>query len=198
VTNRSVVVGVVPSDLAGLAAEVVAVGVHVPQSPGGVGTELRPETLNIAAAVWVLGRAAHGDLRVANNGSTVQSCWAASSCIVAALVETCLARIGGRLLQTPTVRYQIASRGNSWGRLRKSTQLSSVGRNGSITVVVLHSRKSAVGKDVALRALANSVLSEAREVVTVLVGQTAEAVQSCVGSVEATVVAEATAVWQVP
>jgi len=63
--------------LAWLAAEVVSVGVHVPQSPGGIGTDLRPETLNSTTAVRVVSWTADRDFGVTNNGTTLEGVRAA-------------------------------------------------------------------------------------------------------------------------
>jgi hypothetical protein len=69
----------------------VTVGVHVPECPGRIGTDLGPKTLNIATTVRVIGWAANGHLGVSDDGATVQSGRAAGTGVVAAFVETGLA-----------------------------------------------------------------------------------------------------------
>lgn len=66
-----VVVGHVEADLVGQAAEVVAIGVHVPEGPGGVRAYLGPETLHVTAAVGVVGWATYRDFRVPDYSSLV-------------------------------------------------------------------------------------------------------------------------------
>jgi hypothetical protein len=75
----------------------VAIGVYVPEGAGGVGADLGPESLNVTAAVWVLGWAADGDLKVSDHGAALQCGWAAGSSIVAALLAARTA-LGANLL----------------------------------------------------------------------------------------------------
>jgi len=61
VADSRIVTRYVIANLTWQATEMVSVGVDVPQCPGRIGTDLRPQTFNIATAVGITWWATDGD-----------------------------------------------------------------------------------------------------------------------------------------
>ena len=117
-------------------AEVVSVGVYVPECPGRVGAYLGPESFDVAAAVRVAGWAADGNFRGADYGSAGEARGTAGATVGAKFGA------GGAFgcivdLEGPTVVDYIASwcwgGGSGWEGL----ELGAVGGHGAITVIKL-------------------------------------------------------------
>ena len=114
----------------------VAVGVYVPECPGGVGAHLGPESFDVAAAVGVSGWAADRDFGGANHGSAGETAGTAGATVGAEFgaggAFGCVVNLEG-----PTVVDYVAGRcwggGSGWEWLK----LGAVGGDGAITVVEL-------------------------------------------------------------